>query len=521
MQSIVDTFYYYCKQGALKKAQRLMILNSCELTENSVNLGFVYACIHGHRAFVAWMLHRNPLLDLSWKDNLAFRLSLEKGQLEIAQYLVMKHPTMDVKADRDRIFYNICKNGHIECAKWYASLQDQTFSILGNQFDSFNIVCSHGYEEMIVWMIQVSGCSLSTFHAERTDTLEQHGLPLMNHPLSWLFMCNYGKLLKNICLQFPQWHYDLLRDQMLVSTLMYYSYTSMNYEMFEWLTYLNVIQNKQPPSYIQMAFVLASSTNDTHFLRLMCNVFDFTVDNCLEAIIKAANNGHLSIIKYLYKKFKLQNVCEALLNKCVPLWIVAAIKEGHVSVVHWILKTYPLFEQTLKWDTLFTILCGYNSYETIRFLHRKFSNHISTSQYQQGFVNACLNYQLLTAKWLLQITPSIDVTVNHHHIIRTIDTDNTDCHEIIKWLVSLYPDVYEIIVDENQNWIVKINLRMNVIPEIELRDEMCVICYEQATVQTNCRHCHCETCVKKAYELSPLCSFCRIPVTHVQFIVEK
>ena len=91
-------------------------------------------------------------IDISMEDELAFRYSCEKGNLELAKWLLEMKPNIDISALSDYSFRLACCNGHLHIAKWL--LQIKPMITIENLI--FYSTCENGYLEIAKWLFQIN-----------------------------------------------------------------------------------------------------------------------------------------------------------------------------------------------------------------------------------------------------------------------------------------------------------------------------------------------------------------------------
>ena len=94
-----------------------------------LNDQFFDACRDGDIIAVKKLLNDNPQIDISFRDEYAFRLACANGHLEVAKWLFHVRPQINISACDNYAFYFACLYGHLEIAVWLQTLKPYLYTI--------------------------------------------------------------------------------------------------------------------------------------------------------------------------------------------------------------------------------------------------------------------------------------------------------------------------------------------------------------------------------------------------------
>ena len=81
----------------------------------------------------------------------AFRWACERGQLEVAQWLLSVKPDIDISSQHNYAFRFACCFGHLEVAQWLFSVK----KTIGNKEAAFRLACAKGHLNVAQWLLSV------------------------------------------------------------------------------------------------------------------------------------------------------------------------------------------------------------------------------------------------------------------------------------------------------------------------------------------------------------------------------
>ena len=81
-------------------------------------LELIRYCMFGKLDDAKLLYQNNPTINISVRNEEAFRYSCKNGHLDTAKWLLEIKPTIDISAKNDEAFIDSCKNGRLDVAKW-------------------------------------------------------------------------------------------------------------------------------------------------------------------------------------------------------------------------------------------------------------------------------------------------------------------------------------------------------------------------------------------------------------------
>jgi hypothetical protein len=486
------SFRYACTNGHLDIAKKLynlfiiqninnewinMIFNECcqfghlYITlwlHNTFNINFEYeddesitpfvnACLNGHLEIAQWIyqVDSNILNKDTFCHNDAFVLSCENGHLKIAQWLLEIKPDIDIHKFNEYAFYRVCQFGHLEIAQWLYNM-DKNFNLRYNEeFNDtnenyFTLVCLGGYLDLAKWIYSIDNEIIN------------------NIDISLVFekSCNNG-------------YFELL--QWLLNT-----FSFIDLKNIDDIFYTSCIKG-----YIQIS----------KWIYKMSPMIDILIDQSI--IVKICINGYLNVAKWLYE---IDNNILTIDNNLLNTMIIDLCSKGYLDIIMWIYekKSFP-FD---IFNKCFYEACINGHFETAKWL-KNINNNIDFNE--KIFILVCTNNFIEIAQWLYQINPDLNLRYNNDKAIRF------SCYkcnyQIVKWLTSLLPEVYEF--EMKRGKVIKFNIILKLIIEkekksVEKKDD-CSICNSKLSeIITHCNHQYCYHCLNEWYNKSndfncPLC----------------
>ena len=180
---------------------------------------------------------------------------------------------------------------------------------------------------------------------------------------------------------------------------------------------------------------------------------------------------------------------------------------GNTTLISWFNKKQLNITDD-DWFIGLELACNNNQIETIELLLTLNSDidiNGTFKDYDPILYTVCKNRNYQVFKFLLEITPNIDITVNEHEIFKYVcENELLEFAKLVKNLNNNYSftiDEYGII-DYNIT-----NIQNIVLPNANIND--CPICYKKSDIITCCNHQFCKKCIQKWKEKSNKCPMCR------------
>jgi len=126
-------FINLCKNGNLEGAKEFLRLHSDINISIKDDEAFRYSCKNGHLEVAKWLLQMKPDINNSLLDDYIFCDACFYGRLEVAKWLLSVKPDINISAKDDEAFYWACKCGYLDIAKWLQSLKPYLYVIEYNK----------------------------------------------------------------------------------------------------------------------------------------------------------------------------------------------------------------------------------------------------------------------------------------------------------------------------------------------------------------------------------------------------
>jgi ankyrin repeat protein len=109
------------------------------------------ACFNGHLELAQWLLLIKPTIDISVDLDCAFRFACINGHLRLAQWLLQvskeRCQLIDISVKNEQAFRWACECGHLEVAQWLQSLKPYLYIIY---YDENGKIKSYRIREEII-----------------------------------------------------------------------------------------------------------------------------------------------------------------------------------------------------------------------------------------------------------------------------------------------------------------------------------------------------------------------------------
>ena len=182
-----DLFIKKCLSGDLPMAQFLFKNQPGLIHHISHEHEFLFRqiCCNGQLEIAKWLLLIKPDINVSDFDEYAFRFACMNGHLSVAQWLMEIKPNINVLAQAGFAFVYSCVKGHLNVAQWLLSLMSNYLSYVRMAFIN---VCRTNKTTVIPWLLDIAyplGASDDIDHAFEYACEHQH--------------VNVAQLLSNYC----------------------------------------------------------------------------------------------------------------------------------------------------------------------------------------------------------------------------------------------------------------------------------------------------------------------------------
>ena len=253
-----------------------------------------------------------------------------------------------------------------------------------------------------------------------------------------------------------------------------------------------------------------------HIIKWLIEIIPNITINYNKAFFDACEDGHLEVIKWLFEIKPTIDISynnyKALYNAFywgeleVVKWIFhkipindifyndqifyKACEDGHFELTKWLVEINPNINESVNLDEAFCIACSNGCLEIAKFLLELKPTIETFANDNESFKNACDNGYLAVAEWLVSIDNRYIITNSVLDI--NVDVDNSNIGYIITYTIM--------------NRFMMHNDVIKYVNEIEI----CVICKENDNdIQTNCNHNFCTSCITTWAIYNKSCPYCR------------
>lgn len=213
----------------------------------------------------------------------------------------------------------------------------------------------------------------------------------------------------------------------------------------------------------------------------------------------ACRYGHLDVAQMILSTKPDINI--SVNDEYVFRW---ACTNGHSTVIEWLLSMKSDINISANNEYAFRYACWSGHLKIAQWL-LSIKPDIDISLYNEFvFRSTCENGHFAVAEWLLSMKPDINISVNNDYAFRY--TCRYGHFDIAQWLCTLNAD-YQVNVENSRIIYWNINKNINYVATLIINtNEICCVCYDPATLKTDCNHYGCDRCFIK---LNNKCPYCR------------
>ena len=407
----------------------------------------------------------------------------------------------------------LVQNNQLEILKW-VDVHFTNVIYTFNNYELYTIAFENHYDNLLDWLVLKNPIALYGFDVKpifmkacisgniklAKMLYDRYSVSIQEIHSQIVFNCSLqGKL------DVLKWLYSMYTDydfnDMFINASM-----NGHIDILEWLLHLEHIDK----STILDSFRNACQKNDTRIIT-------FLLENCHRSL---ATRNILNYIFDLINRFNDTKAVDIILDTIylrTELDTIFMVFHKDYSIAKHILCRF--LDLQLDYTLLFKyyLLQHYNDLCVIIVKHHREKLVLSDTDIIQMITHIVfgLNYdkniELLDLLYLIK--PNCFHTIRDTLFYNVCDRNYV---EVSLWLVSVYPDRFVVIIEDNsiiEYYIIKILLRSG---RTEIHSiEQCSICMtDNSDILTNCNHQFCYRCINYWYRTKTSCPICRSELTH-------
>lgn len=513
-----------CREGNLEELKNIYKLNSQFIIQISFMI-MNAACIRGNEELAKWIYQIDHSIDISANNELKFRNACANGHIQLAKWLISIKPDIYIRAfeefdpcqlrkiikfrnTNDSVenlmiknekcaFSTTCANGHIDLAKWLLIIEPN-INVNANGDYALVGASENNHINVVKWLLSL----------EKNYNLKE----------AFIKSCSNGnlaiaKIILNECNNLLDENVEL-KNSIFNSVCMF-----GRFEVAEWL-----LEIKPQIDIVFSMFANACLKGHLEIIKLL----DKTRPDLLNSNINIKNlfntaclSDNVEICEWIIQKdnFLLEN------NFIQTLFLITC-SDGKIKISKWLLQIKPSIDISANNEEIFRSVCRNKFLNVARWLYTiKPSINISANN-EEAFRNACVGANMIDvrhleiAKWLYSLNTNINIMANEHQAFYGACANNDI--ETAEWLISVNP---KYTIEVRQGFIVNysIIIPLNISPEHKYiqTNEICSICLkDKSNLITNCNHQFHKDCLEIWHNKKRTCPNC-IAQIDTCFQIEK
>lgn len=348
---------------------------------------FIRSCMAGNLHIAKWLLSIKSDINISAQGEASFLTSCEHGHLHVAQWILSLKPNINILVHNEHAFVASCENGHLDVAKWLYSIRPDLEFIKSNEL--FCEKCLEGRLDFAKWLLPFNSDN-SLFKYKLINSLFEYA---EYEIITWLFEINKSNW------NLEKWETIFITscssDNLNIAKLIYNNIPDLNiHSKDNHAFYLSCRNNC-----LNIFFWLTEIDPDIHLLK-----YESSSPNSL--FLNTCKNGNFEIIQYFVNQnnyLSQKDIDEGLL--------------GILEVSNFELTKYYFGLFNFSYDTInnaIEIACDFCHLGILKYIHKKYPNLKFTNK---ALCNVARHQKLKVFKWILQITPNIDISQNDYSIV--------------------------------------------------------------------------------------------------------
>lgn len=422
-------FCYTCENGLLNIAKFILLLKPNINISADNEYPFCKACQNGYIDVAKWLLSIKPNINISTDNEYSFCLACYNGHLEIAKWLLEIKPTINIYIDDNYSFVHACNNGHIEVAEWLYS----KFLIHG-KFDFKNI------DVILLINNNIEKTSLAEF---LFSIIPEKYISLPEWEDIFISACSKNKL------AFAKFIYKKIKNINIYiknNEPFYLACRNGHIDIFLWLIEL---EPKIHEKYSINNYAFYNACSNGHykivesFLKYSTKT-NIKINDINIGFIEVCEKGYLDIVKFFIESYDIKiSVLNDAFDKAAKNNKHNSYRKKSQLYIKY--KTEPIirylysYNKNIKiYNETLEILAFKQDLPTIKCFYR--------TNYKINFsdkftINAFLGFRnsLKLHKWLLKICPDLNLSINNDFIFRNACEHGK--FKLIRWLLKIRPNI--------------------------------------------------------------------------------
>jgi hypothetical protein len=414
-----DAFIYACSDGYLDVAQWLLEIDPDLEISHLNDTAFKLACANGHAHIVQWLLELDPSIDESPPDSeYAFRLACTTHpehfkicqmiyQNEYQHYFITTSKDDPVSANYLDAFEYYCSVGDISSVHELLQKYPSIFTEESRLDFVFHRICKNGQTEMAKWLRHmIPTMDISTRYTKTTlnrqvDFSDKKGY------LHMKLSCVHGNL------EMAKWLYTQRLDISVSEWRFMFSNVCQagHLDVVKWL-----LQIKPSIGLItEHAFCNACYSGNLELAQYLLDEktkgIVVTMKSLEEILLFCCRKGLWEMAQFVYDleptsfQIKFRHI-DVSPNPLFNHFFVATTL-GNLETARWIYSTFPAVVRADSFfnDVLFPRVCEWNLFDTAKWLLQVFPSIDILSSDGKAFRMACARGNVELAQWLQGFHP--------------------------------------------------------------------------------------------------------------------
>lgn len=511
-------FFHLCTYNYLSIAQEFYTRHQSkiDITEED-NIIFRFTCESGHLKIAQWLYKVEPGIDIHAKNDFAFRFACTLGHLELAKWLIVVDPQLDFTAKDEYALTESLVYGHLLTGQWVYSLRAEPQRLLVHNMYILKFGCEEGSLDVVKWICEILESAHIVFD---TSVLLIHAATSGQVDICAWLLDKFTEIDvhadNNVAFTQSCMECHLTTAKLIASK-------SESKEKFavdaKFLVTFLSNGNFNPESSTQLLEWLLTFTTES-------DVQDYLTEHdpeytYLSILSNLARHGCQTIMKWCFNKPSIFPI--HIFKSNFKSIFKDACGGNQLKMAQWLLSMNPTFKVDTDNNVIFNVMCYFGHLDIAKWLYSLKPTMTITGY---SLITACAqNDNIDVLKWLLEVRPLLDISYENHRTFRQSCKNN-------------FVQVAEFLTTLNSNYVLETNASHTEIVdyailnfELTFKNKIatsqswdaasCMICQlPHPTVQTNCLHRYCETCMTTLFlrdETS--CPYCTQKIQYLTLVL--